>query len=143
MKILGVITARANSTRLPNKNLKKIKNKSLIEITINFSKKLNILFDILVTSDSKKINDIAKKNKINFVEKRPNGLSMKNTSSATTVINAIKWYEKKYEKIDSIILLQPTTPFRDIKFVNNCIEKFLKFKKPVISVHRLKKKIMF
>ena len=32
MKILAVITARANSNRLKNKNLKKIKNKSLVEV---------------------------------------------------------------------------------------------------------------
>ena len=61
MKLLGVITARANSSRLPGKNLKKIKNKTLIEITIEFIKKVENIDDILITSDSAKINNIAKK----------------------------------------------------------------------------------
>ena len=133
MKILAVIAARANSNRLKNKNLKKIKNKSLVEITIDFVFKLKKISDILVTSDSKKINEIAKIKKIKFVEKRPLGLSLKNTPSALTVIHAVKWYEEKFKNIDAIALFQPTTPFRELKFITKCIDKFIKSKKPVVS----------
>ena len=54
MKILAVITARANSNRLKNKNLKKIKNKSLVEITIDFVFKLKKISDILLQVTQKK-----------------------------------------------------------------------------------------
>ena len=61
MKILAVITARANSTRLKNKNLRKIKNQTLVEITINFVSRIKKISDIIISSDSNKINEIAKK----------------------------------------------------------------------------------
>ena len=64
MKILGVITARAHSTRLVNKNLRKIKNKSLVEITINFTKKIEDIYDLVLTTDSKKIKKIGENKKI-------------------------------------------------------------------------------
>ena len=55
MNLLGIITARAHSTRIPHKNLKKIKNKCLVEITMDFVKKINYLSDAVITTDSKKI----------------------------------------------------------------------------------------
>ena len=54
MNLLGIITARAHSTRIPHKNLKKIKNKCLVEITMDFVKQINYLSDVIITSDSKK-----------------------------------------------------------------------------------------
>lgn len=134
MKLLGVITARANSSRLPGKNLKKIKNKTLIEITIEFIKKVENIDDILITSDSTKINNIAKKKDIKVVEKRPSGLSSITTPSALTVIHAVKWYEKKYKKkVDAIALFQPSTPFRSVAFIKKCIDKFFLLRERVAS----------
>lgn len=139
MKILAVIIARANSTRLKNKNLRKIKKKTLVEITINFVKKIKMIDDVILSSDSKKINLIAKKKKIKVVKKRPHYLSKKNTPSAHTVIHALKFYEKKYQLIDAIALFQPTSPFREIKFINKCLKKFLKLKKNVVSSSKIEK----
>lgn len=136
MKILIIIPARAGSIRLKDKNLKKINGVSLIKNTILFAKKISNVTDILVTSDSKKINDISKKEKIKFVVTRPKKLSMRSTPSALTVIHAIKWYEKNYTKIDSILLLQPTSPFRSLTTYKKCLKAFIKTKRPVISVHK-------
>lgn len=134
MYLLGVITARAHSTRIPHKNLKKIKNKCLVEITMDFVKKINHLSDVIITTDSKKIISLANKKKFKFVEKRPIGLSSKFSRSSDTVIHAVKWYEKKFKKkVDSIALFQPTTPFRDLVFINKCIEVFFNYKKNVVS----------
>ena len=52
-KIFCFIFARGGSKRIPKKNLKKINNKSLLEITINLAKKVNKIDKIFVSSDSK------------------------------------------------------------------------------------------
>lgn len=135
MKILAVIPARQHSTRIYRKNLLNIKNKSLVKITIDLAKKQKLIFDILITSDSKKINNIAFKNNIKFVQKRNLGLSSKFSSSYMTISSAINWYEKNYCIIDAILLLQPTSPFRTHNFVDLCLRKFLKFNKSTISVY--------
>ena len=62
-KILGIIPARKGSKSIKNKNLLKINNKTLIEIAINSAKKSKFLSDIVVTSDSLKILNLAKKKK--------------------------------------------------------------------------------
>ena len=63
MNNLIIIPARKNSIRLKNKNILKIKNKTLIEHTIIFAKKVLPNNNILVTTDSGKIRDIAIKKK--------------------------------------------------------------------------------
>ena len=52
------------------------------------------------------------------------------------IIHAIKHYEKKFKKIKTILLLQPTSPLRSIKMINLGYKKYLQFnkKKSIISV---------
>ena len=61
MKILVLILARSGSKRLPNKNILKLGKKHLINWSIDFAKKIPFVYDILVSTDSKKIGLIAKK----------------------------------------------------------------------------------
>ena len=53
MKILCLIPARSGSKGLKNKNIKKIKGKSLLEITYNFALKLKLFTNIVISTDSK------------------------------------------------------------------------------------------
>ena len=47
--------------------------------------------------------------------------------------------KKKIDKTKGILLLQPTTPFRDLKFFKNIIQKFLKNSKKNFVTVSLKK----
>jgi len=112
MKILALITARKNSRRLKNKNIKKFKKKPLIYWTIKFAKNLKLFDDILVSTDSKYIKNLSIKNRVLAPWLRPRELSTSKAKSIDVVLHAIKWYEKNVEKINFIVLLQPTSPFR-------------------------------
>ena len=135
MKIVAVITARQNSNRLANKNLKKIRNETLIERTMRISMNINSIQDIIITTDSKKIINLAKFCGLKCILERPKNLSRNYSKSADVVIHAITWYQKYYSEVDAIILLQPTTPFRKLSFIEKCIELFKKTNKPIISVY--------
>lgn len=140
--LLIIILARKGSKRLRNKNLKLMGKKSITENTILFSKKIISGKNIIVSTDSKKIREIAIRNRVICPWLRPKNLSLANSSSGKTAIHALKWYEKNYTKIKNILLLQPTTPFRDIKLFINAIKFFEKDSKyPIVSVCEYKKKI--
>jgi CMP-N,N'-diacetyllegionaminic acid synthase len=65
-------------------------------------------------------------------------LSGNKVSSEKVILHAIKWYKKNYKLLpDGIILLQPTTPFRNISHYRKCINQFLKSKKSIISVKNI------
>ena len=69
LKIAAIIQARANSSRMPNKVLEKIKDKNLLEIIYLRLKKFTNLKIVVCTSLSKKddqIVRICKQQKISF-----------------------------------------------------------------------------
>ena len=135
-KYICIIPARSGSKGIRNKNIVKIKNKPLIQYSIDTAKKLKKYCEIVISTDSHKILKIIKKNKLDFFGLRPKKLS---TDNALTK-DVVKYELKKIEKIFShkfygIILLQPTCPIRDIKKIKKSIN-YLNDKKfdSVVSV---------
>jgi CMP-N,N'-diacetyllegionaminic acid synthase len=144
LKILIIIPARKNSKRLKNKNLLKIKKKSLIQRTIDIAINITNKKNILVSTDSKKILKIAKKNKILAPWLRPKKLSTDKISSEKVVIHALNWYEKNFEKVNCVLLLQPTTPFRKIESIRSGLNLFSKNKNySIISIKNINSSISF
>ena len=138
MKIIYLILARKNSKRIKNKNLLKLNNKTLIELTIDFVKKIAPLKHIIFSTDSEKMRKIANNLGVKTPWLRPKNLSLDNTSSYKTSIHAIKWYENKFNKIDAVVLFQPTSPFRSKKHFENALKKFKKNPKiPLVSVKKV------
>ena len=60
MKILCTICVRGGSKSVKNKNIKLINNKPLIYYSIQQAKKSNLFEDIVISTDSKKIQNISK-----------------------------------------------------------------------------------
>ncbi len=119
---LAVIPARGNSTRLKDKNLRKIKNKSLIEHSIIHGINSKYIDQVCVTSDSSKILQVAKKYENVFIVKRPKYLSNNIIMPDDAIVHAYKKIKKKF---DYIITLQPTTPLRTSKQIDDAIKKIV------------------
>lgn len=135
MKILVLVLARKGSKRLKNKNILKINNKSLVARTIHFAKKLPYVTKIMISTDDSRIVKIAEKNQIYVPWLRPKKISRDNTTSEKAAIHAINWYEKKVEKVDGILLLQPTSPYRSLSIFKKIIKIYKKnYKKNYVSV---------
>jgi CMP-N,N'-diacetyllegionaminic acid synthase len=138
MKILVLILARGGSKRLPNKNIRLLGGKPLINWSIDFAKKLPYVVNILVSTDSAKIAEVAKSAGAYVPWLRPNNLSLDTTSSVDSALHAINWYENTYGKVDGLLLLQPTSPFRDLDLAISGLNLFHTDLIPVISVSRSK-----
>jgi CMP-N-acetylneuraminic acid synthetase len=132
-KYLAIIPARGGSKRLPNKNILDLDGKPLIAHTIESSLKSKYIDKVVVTSDSDKILEIAKFFKANTI-KRPNNLA----TDTSTPFKTIKHTLKNNDKFKYLILLQPTSPLRGVKEIDEAIE-LLENKKAdaVISVSEM------
>ena len=138
--IIGVILARKGSKRLKNKNLRKFyKDKNLINSTIIFSKKLKFLKKTIISSDDLRIIRVCKKEGILSPGLRPKSLSGDKTKSEIVAKYVVKWYEKKFGKVDGILLLQPTSPFRNLNKFKEAYKLFLKKTVDVIGVSEIYK----
>ena len=126
-KILALVLARKNSKRLKNKNLLNLNGKPLISWTFDTlnKKKIRRLFvDILVSTDSLKIQNLSKKYKLLSPWLRPKKFSNKFSTSESAAIHAISWYEKNISSVDGIFLFQPTSPYRSQKKIIYAIYQF-------------------
>jgi CMP-N-acetylneuraminic acid synthetase len=120
VKFLVVIPARSGSETIKKKNLRLINRKPLIQYTFEELKKSNLKEKYLL-SDDLKIKNLAKKFNINTTYYRPKKLS-KNTSSLIALLNDFhKWTESKKIFYDYMVVLQPTSPLRDYKDINNAV----------------------
>ena len=72
IKALALIPAKSHSNRLPNKNISKINNKTLIEHSIVYAKKSKYIEEIFISSDADHIKKIANENKVKYVERPKN-----------------------------------------------------------------------
>ena len=74
-KIIAIVPARIGSKGVKFKNIKKVKNLTLIQRTINQLKKLKLINTIAISTDSKIIQKIAIKNGIWCKNLRPKSIS--------------------------------------------------------------------
>ena len=140
MKILGIILARSGSKRIPHKNKKNLGNKKLFCWTLDKCKKLPYVNNVIVSTDDNLIYNISKKRGFLVPWLRPKRLATDKSTSYSACAHAIRWYEKNISKIDAILLLQVTSPFRTKKSIINSIDLYKKFKKPIVSIKKISKK---
>ena len=139
MNIIALIPAKLNSQSIPYKNLLKIKKRSLIEITIDEALKCKKIDKIFLSSESLIIKKICLKKKVEFF-KRNKKYSTYSALSRNVVSEFIK--KNKIKKETIIIYLQPTSPLRTNKHINNAINIFKKKNYlPVVSVKKIDKSI--
>ena len=126
-----LICARGGSKEVKNKNLRKIKGKSLVERSIIFAKKFNN--NIFLSTDSQKISNIGIKNKIEIVS-RPKSLATDNVGEILVWKHYANWMKKKKFRNDFFISLPPTSPLRTLETVKKSIKTFKKGNYDVVAV---------
>lgn len=114
---LAIIPARGGSKRLPRKNLLDLCGKPLIAWSIEAALKSKYISKVIVSSDDEEILNIAKEYKADFI-KRPDELA----SDTATTFDALKHTLENVGKYDYVVLLQPTSPLRSEKHIDEAIE---------------------
>ena len=129
MRNLVFIPARSGSKGIKNKNLSIVNNKSLIDYTFEFAHKIKKKyknFDILLSTDSKTILRKTKKFNYYYNYIRPKSLSGDKSLVIDAILHGVSWYEQNFEKIENVLMLQPTNPYRIFKDFDNLYNDFLK-----------------
>ncbi len=123
-KIICLICARAGSKGLKNKNIKKFYNKPLIEWTFKIAKNIKEFNKVILSTDSKKIIKIAKKNGVEVPFIRPKNLAEDNSKEINVWKHALNYLKKIKEFPDILVVLHATSPLRKKKHITYAIKKF-------------------
>ncbi len=129
-KSIAIILARGGSKRLPNKNILKLNNRPLIAWSIEAAINSEQFDRVLVSTDDKKILDIAKKYKAEAPFLRLKAADDYSPSSLATyyaLLQAEKFWGEKYEFVAQLMANCPLRTSEDIK---KSIKAFKKNKSP-------------
>lgn len=132
--MICLICARSGSKGIKNKNIAKIKNKNLLQITIELAKKVKEIDKIILSTDSLKIANLGRKYGANVPFIRPKHLSKDNSSEWSVWKHAVKFCQKNYN-FQNVIILPVVSPLRKLIDIDKSIKLFKKNnKKAVITV---------
>lgn len=123
-RILGVIPARKGSQRLKDKNKLQIEGKSLVERAIITSLESSSLDKIVVSTDDPDIQSSAINLGVEVPFLRPAEIARATSSSVDVVLHTIKYLKELGEQFSHILLLQPTSPFRDALHIDEAIRLY-------------------
>jgi CMP-N-acetylneuraminic acid synthetase len=141
MSFICIIPARKNSKRIKNKNLLKINGKTILSIAITEAKKSRYIEKkkIFVSTDCKIIKKEAELNGAYVPFLRPKFLG-RDSTKMYSVLNHFVSKVSSLVNFKYVILLQPTSPFRTHKHINEACKLFLSNKNRInklISVRKL------
>ena len=136
--IVAVVSARAGSKGVPNKNIKPLNGKPLILHSLKSLLKVEEIDRIVLSSDSDKILNIAKKfsKKIQLM-KRPKHLAVDKTPLTSVVKHAAIELAKKGYVADYVLQIAPTCPFITIDTIKHIIRLLKKGNECVVTLKKI------
>lgn len=137
-KIVAVVSARAGSKGIPNKNIKLLNGKPLILHSLKSLLKVKEIDRVVLSSDSEKILNVAKKfsKKIQLI-KRPKHLAVDKTPLTSVVkYTAIELAKNGYVA-DFVLQIAPTCPFIKINTVKHIIKLLKKGNECVVTLKKI------
>ncbi len=132
--VLCIIPARGNSKRLPKKNIKNLGGKPLIAWSIDFAVESKLFDCVLVSTDDLNIAEVARSCGAEVPWLRPDSLATDEAKTISVIKHALAWYVKEYDVPSAIVVLQPTTPLRNITDLHDMLAVYNKTNLSVKSV---------
>ena len=118
-RTLGLIGARGGSKGLKNKNLLDFGGKALIAWTIESALAAKTIDDVVVSTDSESIREIAIAAGARAPFLRPAELADDTSDINDAILHALDWLrDNENSQYDFVVLLQPTQPLRSADLID-------------------------
>ncbi len=124
MKTLYLIPARGGSKGIPQKNIKLLNGKPLIQYSIEVARQLTDDSNICVSTDDAEIKKIVEDLGLKIPFTRPSYLASDTASSSDVIVHALDFYASKGINYELIVLLQPTSPLRTAQHIKDCLSLY-------------------
>ncbi|SCY25423.1 pseudaminic acid cytidylyltransferase [Butyrivibrio sp. INlla14] len=111
MSSVAIITARGGSKRIPKKNIKEFCGKPILAYSIEAALKSGAFDEVMVSTDSQEIADIAREYGAVVPFMRSEANSNDVSTTADVLEEVISEYEKIGKDFDTLACIYPTAPF--------------------------------
>lgn len=125
-RFLALIAARGGSKGLAGKNIIDLGGKPLIAWTIGAALKSELIDYTIVSTDCDDISAVALQYGANLPFKRPSALGQDDSAIEDVIQHALSYLKERHQQVfDYVILLQPTSPFRNEHHIDEAIKKLV------------------
>lgn len=129
-KAIAIITARGGSKRIPGKNIREFCGKPIIAYSIEAALSSGIFSEVMVSTDSGKIADIAEKYGASVPFMRSEKTSDDYATTADVLLEVIHKYKELGKEFDYMCCIYPTAPFVTAQKLK-CGMKIMKKEHPI------------
>ncbi|MCK5322497.1 MAG: acylneuraminate cytidylyltransferase family protein [Desulfobulbaceae bacterium] len=132
--MIGIIPARAGSTRLPGKNVSTLGGKSLVALAIEGALKSGVFSKLIVSSDDPQVITMAREYPVD-IDERPTELS----GGDVRVVEVVKYLLSKQEYADhnTLAVLFVTSPFREAAHIQEAARLLEQGRDSVLSITKM------
>ncbi|MBP3955807.1 acylneuraminate cytidylyltransferase family protein [Gemmata sp. G18] len=118
--IVALVTARGGSKGVPGKNLAVIAGKPLVAWSVGAALGASAVTRVLLSTDDPRIADAGRAAGAEVPFLRPPGLARDDSSLLPVVLHALDWLRGDGgHEPDALLLLQPTSPLRDARDIDD------------------------
>lgn len=122
--IIALIPARGGSKGVPRKNLRPLRGKPLIAYSIVEALKSERIDVVFVSTEDGEISRVSEELGAEVIE-RPARLAQDETPTLDVVLQALEELETVGRSVRCVVLLQPTSPLRKARDIDEAITLFL------------------
>ncbi len=120
-KSIAIITARGGSKRIPGKNMRDFCGKPILVYSIQAALTADVFDEVMVSTDSEKIAEIAKRTGANVPFLRSEETSGDFATTADVLLEVLDRYQKMGKVFDFIFCIYPTAPFVTAEKLKNAM----------------------
>lgn len=125
MAIIGLIPARGGSKGIPGKNLALCGGRPLLAHTAVAALNAKSLDRVILSTDDPAIANVGKEWGLDVPFVRPAELASDTASSLSVMVHALKWAQSGGTHVEAIVLLQPTSPLRGARQIDEAVALLL------------------
>jgi CMP-N-acetylneuraminic acid synthetase len=125
MRFLGIIPARGGSKGIPNKCITPCAGNPLLFYTVREAKISQRLNRIILSTDSEPIATVGRNLGVEVPFLRPENLAQDDSAMIGVLQHSLNWMKAAGENFDAIVLLQPTSPLRQARHIDEAIDLFV------------------
>lgn len=122
MRSIAIITARGGSKRIPGKNIREFCGKPILAYSIEAAIKSGIFDEVMVSTDSEEISEVAKKYGAHVPFLRSEEASGDYATTQLVLTEVLAKYHEIGRDFDCMVCIYPTAPFITPQKLKNAVE---------------------
>jgi spore coat polysaccharide biosynthesis predicted glycosyltransferase SpsG len=125
LRVVAVVPARGGTDRVPYLNIKRLGDQPLLAHTLEAARAAACLDRVVVSTDDPRVAEVARAAGAEVPFLRPRELAGDIPSLKPVIVHAVRELEKAGERIDVVVVLQPTSPFRGAAAIDAAVDRLL------------------